>query len=195
MPPDAPPDPAAAPPAPDEEIAVLAGGCFWCTEAVFSELEGVRSVRPGYTGGHAPNPTYEEVCTGATGHAEAIEIRFDPSRISYRDLLVVFFATHDPTSVNRQGNDVGTQYRSAIFVRDDRQRATAEALVRELAAARTFRRPIVTEIVPAGPFYPAEEYHRDYYRRNPEKGYCQLVIAPKMAKFRARFSERLARER
>ena len=174
-----------------EEIAVLAGGCFWCTEAVYSELAGVLSVRPVYAGGTAPNPTYEEVCTGATGHAEAVEIHFDPSQTSFDEILTVFFSTHDPTTLNRQGNDVGTQYRSAIFYRDERQRDAARAMIDRLTAERVFRRPIVTELVGDARFYPAEEYHRNYFRRNPGQGYCQLVIAPKMAKFREKFAARL----
>ncbi|MGI0140780.1 MAG: peptide-methionine (S)-S-oxide reductase MsrA [Thermoplasmata archaeon] len=174
-----------------EETATLAGGCFWCTEAVFSEMRGVRSVRPGYTGGDRAHPTYEEVCTGTTGHTEAIEIVFDPKAISFSEILTVFFSTHDPTTKNRQGNDVGAQYRSAIYYHNPRQKADAENLVAELTKEGVWRRPIVTEIVESSIFYPAEEYHRQYYRRNPEQGYCQLVIAPKMAKFRAKFAQHL----
>ena len=173
------------------ETVTLAGGCFWCTEAVFSELRGVRSVAPGYSGGHVPNPTYERVCTGRTGHAEAIEVQFDPSAISLHDLLMVFFTTHDPTTPNRQGNDVGTQYRSAIFYRDAEQKAAADSVLREVEALGVWPRKIVTEIVPFSAFYPAEEYHRDYFRRNPEKAYCQLVIAPKVAKLRHQYADRL----
>ncbi len=184
-------DPPSASAPPPEEIAVLAGGCFWCTEAVYSELAGVLSVRPGYAGGHTPNPTYEEVCTGATGHAEAVEIRFDPSQTSFAEILTVFFSTHDPTTLNRQGNDVGTQYRSAIFYRDEPQRVAARAMIDRLTAERVFRRPIVTELVGDARFFPAEEHHRNYFRRNPGQGYCQLVIAPKMAKFREKFADRL----
>lgn len=181
-----------ATPAPDgTDTIVLAGGCFWCTEAVFSELRGVRRVLPGYTGGTVPNPSYEEVCTGRTGHAEAIEVVYDPSEVSLRELLVVFFTTHDPTTRDRQGGDVGTQYRSAVFVRSPAQRAAAEAVVREIEAERLYRHPVVTEITPFTAFYPAEEYHRQYYRRNPEKGYCQMVIAPKLSKFRKAHAGRL----
>lgn len=184
-------DPPSAPGRPREETAVLAGGCFWCTEAVYSELVGVVSVRPGYSGGHTPNPTYEEVCSGSTGHAEAVEIRFDPSQTSFAEILTVFFSTHDPTTVNRQGNDVGTQYRSAIFYREEAQRVAARTMIDRLTAERVFRRPIVTELVAFDRFDPAEEYHRNYFRRNPGQGYCQLVIAPKMAKFREKFAARL----
>jgi peptide-methionine (S)-S-oxide reductase len=173
------------------EKLVLAGGCFWCTEAVFSELRGVRSAIPGYAGGTVPNPSYEAVCTGRTGHAEAVEVTFDPSEVSLHDLLVVFFTTHDPTTKDRQGNDVGTQYRSAVFYRTPEEKSTAEAVVAELEEERVFRRPVLTEIVPFTEFFPAEEYHRQYYRRNPEKGYCQAVIAPKLAKFRKEYADRL----
>jgi peptide-methionine (S)-S-oxide reductase len=183
--------PSASPAKEPTRTATVAGGCFWCTEAVFSELEGVESVLPGYTGGTAPHPTYEEVCTGRTGHAEAVEVSYRPDRISYRDLLVIFFTTHDPTTKDRQGNDVGTQYRSAVFYRTPEEKATAEAVVAELEEERVFRRPVVTEIVPFTEFFPAEEYHRQYYRRNPEKGYCQAVIAPKLSKFRKEHADRL----
>jgi peptide-methionine (S)-S-oxide reductase len=166
------------------EVATLAGGCFWCTEAVFSELKGVTSVLPGYAGGHVPNPSYDDVCTGTTGHAEAIQVRFDPSVVSYDQLLRVFFSTHDPTTLNRQGADVGPQYRSAVFFHDEAQRAAAERVVREIESAKVWRGRIVTEITPYAHFYPAEEYHRQYFRRNPTKGYCAMVIAPKVAKFR-----------
>lgn len=176
---------------PSTETATLAGGCFWCTEAVFSDLQGVLRVVPGYAGGTVPHPTYEQVCTGRTGHAEAVEITYDPRVVSFRDLLGIFFTTHDPTTLNRQGNDVGTQYRSAVFYRDAAQKATAEEVVRELAEARVWRRKIVTEIVPYSAFYEAEEYHHNYFRRNPEKGYCQVVIAPKVAKFRKQYADRL----
>jgi len=189
--PEPPPEPGAGA---TPEHATLAGGCFWCTEAVFSELVGVESVLPGYSGGTTPHPTYEQVCTGRTGHAEAVDITFDPRRISFHDLLGIFFTTHDPTTLNRQGNDVGTQYRSAVFYRDARQKADAEAVVREIEAAGVWRRKIVTEVVPFTAFFPAEEYHRDYFRRNPEKGYCQIVIAPKVAKFRHQYASRLKPE-
>jgi len=178
-------------PAHPTETATLAGGCFWCTEAVFSDLQGVTRVVPGYAGGTVPHPSYEQVCTGRTGHAEAVEVTFDPSVVSYRDLLRIFFTTHDPTTLNRQGNDVGTQYRSAVFYRDAAQKAVAEEVVRELTEAGVWRRKIVTEIVPFSHFYEAEEYHHNYFRRNPEKGYCQVVIAPKVAKFRQQYADRL----
>jgi len=181
------------PPSPtaSRESATLAGGCFWCTEAVLTELKGVISVVPGYTGGTTADPTYEEVCTGRTGHAEAVDVVFDPAVISYADLLGIFFATHDPTTPNRQGADVGTQYRSAIFTRSaDQERAAREAA---RAAAEIWGRPIVTEIVPLSRFYPAEEYHHQYFRRNPTAGYCRAVIAPKVAKVRSHYVDRLRR--
>ncbi len=175
----------------NEESIALAGGCFWCTEAVFSELRGVRSVLPGYSGGRVPRPTYEQVCTGRTGHAEAVDIVFDPGAVSLADLLRIYFTAHDPTTRDRQGNDVGTQYRSAIFYRTPEQKAVAESVMREIEAAGVWPRKLVTELVPFTTFYPAEEYHRDYFRRNPEKAYCQLVIAPKVAKLRHQYAERL----
>jgi peptide-methionine (S)-S-oxide reductase len=178
---------------PRREVATLAGGCFWCLEAVFDELEGVEDVVSGYSGGHVPNPTYEAVCTGRTGHAEAVQITFDPDRIAYGDLLRVFFSIHDPTTLNRQGADVGTQYRSAIFYHSPEQKAVAEAVIAELEAAGIWDKPIVTEVTPFQAFYPAEDYHQEYYRRNPYQGYCQVVIAPKVAKFRRRFRDRLKR--
>ena len=180
-------------PAPTDQL-VVAGGCFWCTEAVFSELRGVRSVLPGYAGGTVANPSYEQVCTGRTGHAEAVEVTFDPAEVSLHDLLVVFFTTHDPTTRDRQGPDVGTQYRSAVFYRGAEQRSAAEAVIREIEEARLYGRPIVTQLVPFTTFYPAEEYHRAYYQRNPEQGYCQAVIAPKLAKFRKAHAARLLRD-
>jgi len=176
---------------PSSETITLAGGCFWCTEAVFSDLRGVRSVLPGYSGGDVPNPSYEQVCTGRTGHAEAVEIEFDPRELPLHDLLVIFFTTHDPTTRNRQGADVGTQYRSAIFYRSPEQRSTAETVRDEIAAEKVFRKEIVTEIVPFTRFFPAEEYHRRYFERNPDRGYCQMVIAPKVAKFRKQHVARL----
>ncbi len=187
------PEPPGATPAASgrRETATFAGGCFWCTEAVFSDLRGVERVLPGYAGGTVANPSYEQVCTGTTGHAEALEIVFDPSVVSFRDLLRIFFTTHDPTTLNRQGNDVGTQYRSAVFYHDAAQKAAAEEVVRELAHEGVWSKKIVTEIVPFTAFYPAEEYHRNYFRRNPEKGYCQVVIAPKVAKFRHQYADRL----
>ncbi len=173
------------------EVATLAGGCFWCTEAVFSELKGVSEVVPGYAGGSVRSPSYEEVCTGRTGHAEVVQVTFDPATVSYHDLLIVFLTTHDPTSLNRQGNDVGAQYRSAIFYHSAEQKATAEAALRELRSAGLWRRKIVTELVPFTEFFPAEEYHRQYFRRNPEKAYCQAVIAPKLEKFRKEHAARI----
>ena len=173
------------------ELATLAGGCFWCLEAVFEQLRGVSKVQSGYAGGHVPNPSYQAVCTGTTGHAEVVQVAFDPAVISYRDLLGVFFTLHDPTTLNAQGGDVGTQYRSAIFYHDDEQRRTAEEVVRELEAEHVFDDPIVTEIMPLTAFYQAEEYHREYYRRNPNQPYCRAVIAPKVAKLRSKYLEKL----
>lgn len=172
------------------QSAVFGGGCFWCTEAVFERLQGVVSVMPGYAGGRRPNPTYEQVCTGATGHAEVVQVEFDPEQISFRDLLTVFFATHDPTTRNRQGNDVGTQYRSVILCADDNQKRDAEAFLRELRDAGQFQQPIVTEVQPLEAFYEAEPYHQKYYQRNTAAPYCQFVITPKVGKFATRF-ERL----
>jgi peptide-methionine (S)-S-oxide reductase len=169
--------------------ATLAGGCFWCLEAVFQQLKGVSKVTSGYAGGKRPNPTYEQVCTGATGHAEVVQVEFDPGVISYRDLLDVFFTIHDPTTLNQQGADVGTQYRSAIFFDSPEQQREANDAIAE--AQKTWDDPIVTEIVPLTQFYPAEEYHKDYYLRNPNQGYCRVVIAPKVAKARQHFFEKL----
>lgn len=173
------------------EVATLAGGCFWCLEAVYDELRGVERVESGYAGGQVPNPSYELVCTGTTGHAEVVQITFDSDVISYRELLDVFFTIHDPTTLNRQGADRGTQYRSAIFTHSDEQRAEAERAV--AAAQALWKGPIVTEVVPLDAFYPAEPYHRDYYARNPGQGYCQIVIAPKVAKARKTFVDKLKR--
>jgi peptide-methionine (S)-S-oxide reductase len=173
------------------ETATLAGGCFWCLEAVFQELRGVERVQSGYAGGHAAHPSYDDVCTGRTGHAEVVRITFDPEVISYSDLLQVFFTIHDPTTRDRQGADKGTQYRSAIFYDTPEQQAKAEQVKDQLASAKLWDDPIVTEIVPLPEFYPAEDYHRDYYRRNPAQGYCQAVIAPKVAKARKVFLDRL----
>jgi peptide-methionine (S)-S-oxide reductase len=173
------------------ETAILAGGCFWCLEAVYDDLEGVRSVESGYTGGATPDPTYEAVCSGRTGHAEAVRIEFDPEVISYAGLLEVFFAIHDPTTLNRQGADVGTQYRSEIFATTPEQRATAERAVRELGASGEFRDPIVTAVSDAPAFYAAEPYHEDYFAKNPYEGYCRVVIGPKVAKFRKQFASRV----
>ena len=178
---------------PRREIATLAGGCFWCLEAVYLELRGVLGVQSGYAGGHVPQPSYELVCTGTTGHAEVVQVTFDPDEISYRDLLDVFFTIHDPTTLNRQGNDVGTQYRSAIFYHSDDQKAEAERTIAELAAEKVWDDPIVTEVMPLTEFYPAEEYHRDYFRLHPDQAYCRAVIAPKVAKARKAFLEKLKR--
>jgi len=173
--------------------ATLAGGCFWCLEAVFDELEGVHGVKSGYAGGHVEHPSYEQVCTGTTGHAEVVRVTYDPETVSYQDLLRVFFSIHDPTTKDRQGNDVGPQYRSAIFFHDDEQRRAAEAVMREVTDAGLYAAPLVTELSAAGPFYPAEAYHDDYFARNPGQGYCMAVIAPKVAKFRKQHVERLKR--
>ena len=175
------------------EKATLAGGCFWCLEAVFDELKGVQEVVSGYAGGHKSNPTYQQVCTGTTGHAEVVQITFDPTVISFKDLLDVFFTIHDPTTLNRQGNDVGTQYRSAIFYHSPEQQAAAGEAIKALEAEKVWDRPIVTEMAPLAEFYPAEEYHSDYYQRNPQQPYCQAVIAPKVAKARTHFLEKLKR--
>jgi peptide-methionine (S)-S-oxide reductase len=171
-------------------VTTLGGGCFWCLEAVFDELEGVADVVSGYSGGALENPDYREVCNGATGHAEVIQVKFDPSVISFADLLRVFFAMHDPTTLNRQGADVGTQYRSVVFYHDEAQRAEAAAVIAEIEAAAIWSNPIVTEIAPFTTFYPAEDYHQEYFKRNPYQGYCQAVVAPKVAKFRQKFANR-----
>ena len=176
---------------PTGELATLGAGCFWCVEAVFDQLEGVSDVVSGYTGGHVLNPTYRQICNGDTGHAEVIQVRFDPLKLSYRELLEVFFSAHDPTSLNRQGNDVGPQYRSAIFYHSDEQQRTAAALIAELNAAHAFARPIVTEVSAAARFYPAEEYHQEYFARNGGQPYCQFVVAPKVAKFKKEYAARL----
>jgi peptide-methionine (S)-S-oxide reductase len=173
------------------ELAVFGGGCFWCTEAVFELLDGVTSVLPGFAGGNVPNATYAQVCTGRTGHAEVARIEFDPARISYRELLEVFFSTHDPTTLNRQGMDVGTEYRSIILYASDEQKRAADGFIAELTEARVFEAPIVTETKPLEAFYPAEDYHREYYRNNTYAPYCQFVIRPKLAKFHKKFGERL----
>ena len=172
-----------------EAKATLAGGCFWCLEAVFLDLAGVSHVLSGYSGGRIANPSYEDVCTGQTGHAEVVQVTYDDEQISYRDLLDVFFTTHDPTQLNRQGNDIGTQYRSAIFYHDESQKTAAEAALAEYA--ELWPRPIVTQLAPLAEFYPAEEYHHDYFARNPHSGYCQMVVAPKVAKFRKQYRDRL----
>jgi peptide-methionine (S)-S-oxide reductase len=173
------------------EVATLAGGCFWCLEAVFDEMKGVLDVESGYTGGRVENPTYEQVCGGGTGHAEVVQLKLDPHEISFSDILQVFFVIHDPTTLNRQGNDVGAQYRSAVFFHSPEQKAVAQRAIEEITRAGLFRAPIVTEIAPASTFYPAGRYHQQYYARNPNQPYCQYVVAPKVAKFRKHFLERL----
>ncbi|MGD8545775.1 MAG: peptide-methionine (S)-S-oxide reductase MsrA [Candidatus Bathyarchaeota archaeon] len=173
------------------EVATLGGGCFWCTEAVFIRLNGVEKVEPGYCGGESANPTYEQVTTSRTGHAEVVQITFDPEVISFRELLEVFFSTHDPTTLNQQGHDVGTQYRSVIFHHDNHQKAIAEKLIEELNKAKTWDGPIVTQIEPFRVFYKAEDYHKDYFKHHPRQPYCQLIIKPKIAKLRKNFSNKL----
>jgi peptide-methionine (S)-S-oxide reductase len=168
--------------------ATLAGGCFWCLEAVFTQVNGVAAVVSGYTGGRLPNPSYEQVCTGSTGHAEAVQITFDPGIVSYTDLLHIYFTIHDPTTLNRQGADVGSQYRSAIYYNSPEQQTAAQAVMAELTALHLWSDPIVTQLVPIEPFYPAEDYHQHYFARHPDQGYCQMVVAPKVAKFRAKYS-------
>lgn len=176
------------------EVATLAGGCFWCTEALFLDLNGVKGIVSGYTGGLLPNPTYEQVCSGATGHAEAVQITFDANKISYGELLEVFFATHDPTTLNRQGNDVGTQYRSEIFYHSDKQKEIAEEYIALLKKEKTFSDPIVTKISAFTTFYPAENYHQNYYNQNKEQPYCSFVITPKVEKFKKQYKDKLKKE-
>jgi len=173
------------------EIATLAGGCFWCLEAVYDDLRGIESVESGYAGGEVANPTYQQVCTGTTGHAEVVQLTFDPRAITFREILEVFFTIHDPTTLNRQGADVGTQYRSAIFYHSPEQKETAGRVIAELDAAHIWDAPIVTELSPLDKFYPAEDYHQEYFQRNPNQPYCQVVVAPKVAKFRHKYLERL----
>lgn len=173
------------------ERATLAGGCFWCLEAVYEMLRGIESVQSGYAGGHVPNPSYEAVCSGTTGHAEVVQVEYDPGEISFRDLLDVFFTIHDPTTLNRQGHDVGTQYRSAIYFHSPEQEGTAREVIEELATQGLWSDPIVTEVEPLDVFYPAEDYHNQYYRRNSYQPYCQVVVEPKVAKARQKFVERL----
>ncbi len=175
----------------NHEIATLGGGCFWCLEAVYEGLQGVVSVESGYSGGRTQDPTYEDICGGETGHAEVVRVSFDPAVISYADILDVFFAIHDPTTLNAQGNDIGTQYRSVIYFATPEQKTAAEAAVRRLTEAKTYANPIVTEIAPAPKFYPAERYHQSYFRNNQRQPYCQYVVSPKVAKFRQQFSGRL----
>ncbi len=175
------------------ERATCGGGCFWCLEPVFQQLRGVRAVHPGYAGGHTANPTYEEVCSGTSGHAEVVEITFDPEEISYGDLLTVFFAVHDPTTPHRQGADIGEQYRSVIFYHSDEQRRSAEEAVAALAMKPEWEGSrVVTEVAPLAAFYPAEDYHRDYFRKNPDQPYCRIVIAPKLGKFKQAFRHQVA---
>lgn len=175
------------------EVATLAGGCFWCLEAVFNELNGVKLVESGYAGGKTPNPTYSQVCTGITGHAEVVQVTYDPQVISFKELLEVFFTIHDPTTLNRQGADVGTQYRSAIFYHSPEQKAVAEQVIAELNAARLWNNPIVTEVVPRAIFYVAEDYHQEYFKNNPRQPYCLAVVAPKVTKARKHFLSKLKR--
>lgn len=177
-----------------KEVATLAGGCFWCLEAVYNQLQGVLKVESGYSGGHIPNPTYQQVCTGGTGHAEVVQVTFDTDTITFRDLLEVFFTIHDPTTLNRQGADVGTQYRSAIFYHTPAQKAEAERIIAEMNQEKVWDAPIVTEVMPMKEFYKAEDYHQEYFRNNPSQPYCQVVIAPKVAKFRQKYFEKLRRE-
>jgi peptide-methionine (S)-S-oxide reductase len=176
---------------PAKEVATLGGGCFWCLEAVYDDLKGVDSVESGYMGGKTANPTYEQVCSGDTGHAEVIRLTFDPAVVSFKEILEVFFVIHDPTTRDRQGNDVGTQYRSAIFYHSAEQKAVAEQVIKNLSAARIYDDPIVTEVAPASQFYIAETYHQEYYQRNPAQPYCAYVVRPKVAKFRKHFLEKL----
>lgn len=171
------------------ETATLGGGCFWCLEAVYQELKGVQKIESGYSGGKQPDPTYEQVCEGTTGHAEVVRISFDPEQVSYRELLEIFFTIHDPTTLNRQGNDVGTQYRSVIYYHDAAQQETARHVIAEMACV--WDAPLVTELSPLGSYYPAESYHQNYYKQHPLQGYCAFVVAPKVAKFRKMFAERL----
>jgi peptide-methionine (S)-S-oxide reductase len=173
------------------EIATLGGGCFWCLEAVYDQMEGVVSVESGYMGGHVPNPDYRTVCEGRSGHVEVVQVTFDPAVASFREILEVFFAMHDPTSMDRQGNDAGPQYRSVIFFHDEGQRAVAEQLIAELESEKAFARPIVTELRPAAPFYIAEDYHQEYFVNNPQQPYCSFVVSPKVKKFREKFASRL----
>ena len=173
------------------ETATFGNGCFWCTEAVFQNLKGVISTRSGYSGGHMENPDYKAVCTGTTGHAEVNQVVFDPALISYADLLEIFWNTHDPTTLNRQGNDIGTQYRSVIFYHNDEQKKTAENYRQQLEDSKIYKDPIVTEIVPFEKFYPAEDYHTNYFNLNPENSYCQYVVRPKVEKFKKKYAEKL----
>lgn len=174
-----------------KEVVTLGGGCFWCIEAIFEELNGVVQVESGYSGGRVYDPTYEQVCAGATGHAEVVQVTFDPKIISLKEILEVFFTVHDPTTLNRQGADIGTQYRSVIFYRSEEQKAIAEQVIQEIQRAKLWNAPIVTEIVPFKAFYRAEEYHQEYYKKNPGQAYCRIVIAPKIKKFREHYKDKL----
>jgi peptide-methionine (S)-S-oxide reductase len=174
-----------------KEVATLGGGCFWCTEAVFNMVKGVETIEPGYSGGSIPNPTYEQVSTGSTGHAEVAQITFDPSVISFREILEIFFATHDPTTLNRQGPDIGTQYRSVIFYHNNEQKAAAEKITAELDKERIWDKPIVTKLEPFKAFYKAEDYHKDYYKRHQNEPYCRIIITPKIIKLQQRFITKL----
>lgn len=174
-----------------QSITTLGGGCFWCLEAVYDQLQGVTDVVSGYSGGKVPQPTYQQVCTGLTGHAEVVQVKFEKDQISFKEILQVFFSIHDPTTLNRQGADVGPQYRSVIFYHDQEQKATAEAMIAELEASHIWDAPIVTQVMPFEIFFQAEDYHQEYFQRNPGQGYCQVVISPKVAKFRKQFAERL----
>jgi len=175
----------------NSEVATLGSGCFWCSEAVFSQLKGVEKVESGYSGGKSTNPTYQDVCTGTTGHAEAVQVTFDPGVISFEDILQIFFTTHDPTTLNRQGADVGTQYRSVIFFHNDKQRETAQRIIKELNGSKVWKNPIVTEVAPFKAFYKAEDYHQEFYEKNRQYPYCQVVIEPKIAKLRQHYLTKL----
>ncbi|HUA62919.1 MAG TPA: peptide-methionine (S)-S-oxide reductase MsrA [Verrucomicrobiae bacterium] len=173
------------------EVATLGGGCFWCLEAVYDRMEGVVSVESGYMGGQVANPSYQDVCSGTTGHVEVTRVTFDPSAVTFREILEVFFSVHDPTTLNRQGNDVGTQYRSVIFYHGEEQKATAQAMIGELTAEHVFRDPIVTALEPAATFYVAEDYHQEYFQNHPNQPYCAFVVAPKVKKFREKFADKM----
>ena len=177
----------------EREVATLGGGCFWCLEAVFKDMRGVERVESGYTGGHVPNPSYYDVCSGQTGHAEVVQVTFNPNQVSFKEILQVFFTIHDPTTLNRQGGDIGTQYRSAIFTHSPQQAEIANQTIAELTAEQIWDSPIVTEVTPLTDYYPAEEYHQDYFERNPNQPYCMAVVAPKVAKFRKYFLDRVKR--
>ena len=178
---------------PSSELATLGGGCFWCLDAVYRGIRGVANVESGYAGGPSVNPSYEQVCSGRTGHAEVVQLTFDPSQVAFRELLDVFFVIHDPTTLNRQGGDAGTQYRSVIFYHSDEQRAAAEEMIRELNTSGRYDAPIVTEVAPAPAYFPAERYHQDYFAQNPERGYCQAIVAPKVSKARKAFFDKYAK--